>query len=138
VYTAVDIPASEMVVASNMFAIPFFDGPWWTGQEYSWSSGVADRSSYEDLPGFETNFLAGLFGGMSNSHAGIANLREGKIRFDPILDRRIDPGAGAFTDHLDFNFKSAYSISAGEELFIDYGSSWYVKACNSCYKNHFS
>lgn len=46
------------------------------------------------------------------------------VTYKPMLDRRVDPGAGAFSDYWDFSFRSNHKIEAGEEIFISYGESW--------------
>jgi hypothetical protein len=61
---------------------------------------------------------------LANFHTGLVNMKISTARIDPKLDRRIDPGAGAFSDLADSAFRSVYPIAAGEELFISYGEHW--------------
>jgi hypothetical protein len=70
--------------------------------------------------------IAPLFGAMSNSHAGIANLVIDPGTWDPVFDRTRDPGAGAISNYVGYSFQSSYPVSAGEEMFISYGNIWYV------------
>lgn len=125
IYTAVDIPARGIMVASTMFAVPFLNTKPWMGSDYSWSSSMFNIG-YEGYPDYDIIMLSGLAGGFANAHTGITNLISEKARNEPILDRRTDPGAGAFSDILGFHFTSQHRIAAGEELFISYGEQWYV------------
>ena len=50
---------------------------------------------------------------MSNFHPGLVNMGFNSITHKPLLDRRKDPGAGAFSDYWNFAFKSEYSLDAG-------------------------
>lgn len=61
---------------------------------------------------------------LANFHTGLVNMEIYPSRIHPKLDRRIDPGAGAFSDLANSAFRSKYPISAGEELFISYGEHW--------------
>jgi hypothetical protein len=45
-------------------------------------------------------------------------------RMHPLLDRRLDCGAGGFSDLVNSAFTSKFPINAGEELFISYGEHW--------------
>lgn len=63
-------------------------------------------------------------GCMSNFHPGLVNMDLNEVTHKPILDRSVDPGAGAFSDYWDFSFRSHYRIEAGEEIFISYGENW--------------
>jgi hypothetical protein len=124
-YTAVDIPAGGLLVGSKLPAVPALrgsGGPQWQGSEYVWS-GDAHGASYESLPFFDTSIIAGLFGALANAHTGITNMVQAPSGYDPLLDRRIDPGAGGFSAY-DCGFRSAYPVAAGEELFVSYGEQW--------------
>jgi len=46
--------------------------------------------------------------------------------YDPMIDRRNNPGAGAFCPYYEGPFMSEYPVAAGEELFVSYGERWYV------------
>jgi hypothetical protein len=124
-YTAVDIPAGGLLVGSKLPAMPALRGsgaPQWQGSEYVWSGDVFG-ADYESFPYFYTPIIAGLFGALANGHTGITNMVQTRGGYDPILDRRTDPGAGAFSDY-DCGFQSAYPVAAGEELFVSYGEQW--------------
>ena len=67
------------------------------------------------------------YGCLANAHGSIRNI--GVVtepEYRPTLDRRTDPGAGAFSDFEDVRFYSLHPISAGDELFLSYGPNWYV------------
>jgi hypothetical protein len=127
-YTAIDIPAGGISVSSTFPLLPanfavdlMLD---WVGHNYVWYGNMFDAENDGHPLGMA--MIAPLFGAMSNSHAGIANLVQNPGTWDPVLDRTLDPGAGAISDYLDYSFKSSYPVSAGEELFISYGDNWYV------------
>lgn len=46
--------------------------------------------------------------------------------YNPMIDRRSNPGAGAFCPYYEGPFVSDYPVAAGEELFVTYGERWYV------------
>eukprot|EP00980_Cylindrotheca_fusiformis_P022172 scaffold9072_cov106-Cylindrotheca_fusiformis.AAC.5 len=125
-YAAVDIPAQNILVGSSIPEVPLNKqrDPSWPGTEYVWQShGLPENLECPEV-------LRGLFGAIANSHTGITNMisppRYDPV-YDPIVDRRFDPGAGAFTPYFDNHFLSAYPVKAGEELFVTYGEHWYVQ-----------
>jgi hypothetical protein len=63
---------------------------------------------------------------LANFHTGLVNMKIYTARTHPKLDRRIDPGSGAFSDLTNSAFRSSYPISAGEELFVSYGERWLI------------
>ena len=127
-YTAVDIPAGGLVIGSKMPAVPVLynkvDGFRWPGKDYAWDAKAFNNVVLEAPSDFKTQIMLGLFGALSNAHAGITNLKQNTGDYMPELDRRFDPGAGAISYYIDTSFKSAYPISAGEELFVSYGEKW--------------
>jgi hypothetical protein len=67
-YTAVDIPAANMLIGSSLPAIvvhqPINDSSWgesWVGKDYVWS-GETFFMSYDGYPDFEVTIMNGLFG----------------------------------------------------------------------------
>ena len=94
--------------------------------DYVWSS-ESYGSEYEGGKETTATIAAVDMGSLCNSHSGLINLEAQHPRFDPLLDRCKDPGAGAFSDYVHFAFRSNHSINAGEELFISYGNTWYVE-----------
>lgn len=128
-YTAVDIPAAGIVVATMLPVIPIFaPNPrprGWPMQDYSWEGSMFNAATWEAFPEFSTSMAAFLFGSMANAHAGINNLNLDTGQWLPMLDARTEYGAGAFTDYYNSGFTTKYAVSAGEELFVSYGESWF-------------
>lgn len=124
-FAAVDVPARNIMVGSSLPEVPVNKekDKAWPGTEYVWQSyGLPEN---QECPAV----LRGLFGAIANSHTGITNMKSPSRYdpvYDPIVDRRHDPGAGAFTPYFDNHFVSAYPVKAGEELFVTYGEHWYV------------
>lgn len=128
VYTAVDIPAGDVMVATSLSLIPAFSSPEdkepWVGQDYVWNG--FNASVYEGWPKLPSiTFLAGVMGAMANCHSGINNLEIDVGEWSPALDGVQDYGAGAFSDYVNSGFRSKYPIAAGEELFVSYGETWF-------------
>ena len=124
-YAGIEIPAKGLTVGSMMPEIPvnIQKDLQWPGTEYVWSS-----KKFEENQESPTS-LRGGFGAIANSHAGIFNMEQiSSARYNPMLDRRHDPGAGAFSPYDENPFVSRHSVAAGEELFVTYGEHWYVVA----------
>jgi hypothetical protein len=132
-YAAVDIPARNILPGSTIPEVPVNKEKdlKWPGTEYVWQSfGLPEN---QECP----SVLRGLFGAIANSHTGITNMitpPQYDSTYDPIVDRRFNPGAGAFTPYFENHFVSAYPVKAGEELFVTYGEHWYVcfAVCVGC------
>lgn len=128
-YTAVDIPASNLVVGSHLAAVPMITTTslnTWPGKDYVWSSQSFKEAAGEDVSTHMSSFIAGLFGALANAHTGITNMKmaSDSSTSTHLLDRASDPGAGAYSSFCSFNFRSAYAVKAGEELFVSYGEEW--------------
>ena len=102
--------------------------------DYSW--GTDDYGAEYESSGRYVQLLSGGIGALSNSHPGFSNIFK-KGTYRPLLDRRFDPGAGAFSD-----YESSYIFAVGEsgvgfagtddcgeptELLIDYGEKWFLR-----------
>lgn len=97
-----------------------FKAATWDAYDYTWAPGAY-------LSEFEANSVQVLTpneGCLSNFHPGLVNMAMNDVTYKPVLDRRIDPGAGAFSDYRDYSFKSEYRLEAGREIFISYGENW--------------
>ena len=92
-------------------------------KDYVWEGGTF-RTDYEAAPKIETVVMAVNDGALANSHWGLVNEVLSEPTFQPVLDRCIDPGAGAFSDYVDYSFRSSVAVGAGEELFVSYGDQW--------------
>jgi len=65
------------------------------------------------------------FGSLCNYHTYLVNAEGHPEGYDyEAVDRFVHPSAGAFSYHKGQHFKATRTITAGEELFVDYGSSW--------------
>ncbi|KAG7370513.1 SET methyltransferase domain containing protein [Nitzschia inconspicua] len=129
-YTSIDIPAADIVIGSSLPAIvvhePLGRFSWnerWVGKDYVWN-GETFEFSHDGYPDFAVMVVNGLFGALANFHTGLVNMVLQGERMHPTLDRRFDPGAGAFSDMAVSTFKSLHPVLAGEELFVSYGENW--------------
>jgi hypothetical protein len=124
-YTAVDIPAGGIMVATSQMAIPTFEagtGQPWPGKDYIWGGSPFGTSATEASSA--PSFLSVLFGALANAHTGIHNVNHDFGKWSPVLDATQDYGAGAFSDYIEDGHRSRYAIGAGEELFASYGKSF--------------
>ena len=128
-YAAVDIPAAGVLIASVVSAIPVFYssseyGRSWAIKDYVWEGPTFSSEIQEYIKGYDLSFACSLLGALTNCHTGIMNIVMGGGRYDPMLDRRVDAGAGASSAHVATGFYSLYPIAAGEEFFVSYGEWW--------------
>uniref|UniRef100_A0A7S1GRS0 SET domain-containing protein n=1 Tax=Cyclophora tenuis TaxID=216820 RepID=A0A7S1GRS0_CYCTE len=93
-------------------------------KDYVWNGGTY-KVEYEAAPNISTVIMAVNDGALANSHTGLVNEKLSVPTYNPILDRCSDPGAGAFSDYVDYSFMSARAVGAGEELFVEYGDQWF-------------
>lgn len=94
-------------------------------KDYVWDTSQYG-ASHESLYGGKSMYAPG-FGALCNSHPAVSNVVK-LTTFEPLLDRRFDPGAGAFTDYESSYVYSVNQLggrSRGEELLIQYGASWF-------------
>ncbi len=62
---------------------------------------------------------------MTDFHTYLANVIPENAKYDDTLGERFtNPGAGAFSYHTGHDFHSTTHISAGDEIFCDYGENW--------------
>ncbi len=120
-YTAVDIPADNLVVGSELPAVlrnaKDIPGVRWPGKDYVWSPSTFGLGE-DGAPEFSADVLNGLFGCLANFHTGLVNMNIHTTTLQPTLDRRVDHGAGAFSYLQGSSFVSAHRVGAGEELFV--------------------
>jgi hypothetical protein len=123
-YTGVDIPASGLVVGSTHAAlsrhakdVPGRKQYRWPGKDYVWAPSSFSVDD-DGAPEYDIEIICGLFGSLANFHTGLVNMYMKTDTIRPKLDRRVDPGAGAFSDIPDSGFISAHPVAAGEELFV--------------------
>ena len=67
------------------------------------------------------------FGAAPNCHFRLLNVHEHEAVYDGAgLDRYTSPGAGAFTPWFNRSSTAANNIRTGSELFVDYGTNWFI------------
>jgi len=125
VYTAKAHKTMESVGENDML-IPVKHLPEdleWLIDDVEWTSDLDPRLTYDaDEIGI---FIPG-FGAQINCHFGLNNVYHGKPKYDSAgLHRSKDPGAGAFTYWYNMPNFATRDIVAGEELFLDYGYSYF-------------
>jgi hypothetical protein len=127
-YTAVPLVGRGLVIGTTLPVVPVFTifPQSWSGMDYIWQGKVysTEFESAGAATPFGTDVLAVNDGALANSHQGLVNEHQEKSTFHPVLDRCKDPGAGAFSDYVDYSFQSSFALEAGEELFVDYGEHW--------------
>ena len=132
VYTTRDFKAGGVVHSSDAPEIVVFDRdfhqdsgkppvPNWAHDSYMWN---AEGESKFEADGTGRTIVT--LGAMTNTHTYFNNIRtKGWASYDDSkMDRRIDPGAGAFSYHMSDDFVATRDITAGEEVFIDYVDAW--------------
>jgi len=126
-YTAVPLSGRGLIIGTELPAVVFpkLNG-FWDGGDYIWGA-RSYRCEYEtDWKEISTVVLAVNDGALANFHPGLVNEFLVPSKWDPILDRCTDSGAGAFSDYVHYSFKSAFQLDAGEELFVSYGEQWFM------------
>ena len=86
---------------------------------------VSPRSIGGDMEGSGIGTVLPGLGAMMNYHPTLHNVVFGGAKFDPILDRYVDPGAGGFTAYHDVSVMASKEIKAGEELFTQVSDDWF-------------
>ena len=95
--------------------------PNWLLDDYYWNSGTTKGwTEAEDVE----SIVPGL-GMLANSHPGLFNARMGSPQTVAVLNARVDPGAGTFSDYSDMFYVANQDIKVGQELFVDYGDEWF-------------
>jgi hypothetical protein len=86
---------------------------------YYWASIIGHGTFLGDAV---ESILPGV-GMMANSHPGLLNVGMTRPHYDNAgLDRRYDPGVGAFSSFHDYRFLAGKPIAAGQEIFAEYVS----------------
>jgi len=99
------------------------DTPDWLMENYFWqphnTAGTNEASDVESI-------VPGL-GMLANSHDGLVNAHMVRPSLDNSdLRRQHDPGAGAVTYYHNLKFTASENIDAGSEIFVEYGSEWFL------------
>eukprot|EP00560_Eucampia_antarctica_P004260 CAMPEP_0197838076 /NCGR_PEP_ID=MMETSP1437-20131217/34196_1 /TAXON_ID=49252 ORGANISM="Eucampia antarctica, Strain CCMP1452" /NCGR_SAMPLE_ID=MMETSP1437 /ASSEMBLY_ACC=CAM_ASM_001096 /LENGTH=655 /DNA_ID=CAMNT_0043445605 /DNA_START=42 /DNA_END=2006 /DNA_ORIENTATION=- len=127
-YVGVSMPG-KFPLGAKMPVFPVVDkvsAGRWDADDYTWDAGGYDAEYETDSSG-SSSVLVVNEGCMANFHPGLVNFQTGTLSYTPLLDRRKDPGAGAFSDYVDFSFESMHEVKAGEEVFISYGETWFTE-----------
>ena len=66
-------------------------------------------------------------GMLANSHDGLVNALMVRPSLDTNLKRQQDPGAGAVTNYHHLKFTAVGDMDAGSEIFVEYGSDWFLQ-----------
>ena len=127
IFLGVDTPGSGYVLGTTFPIISVSDiseREHWDAADYTWSSSSFE-TEFETGPEGSNQIQSVNAGSLANFHPGLVNYRTGDAQYNPILDRRSDPGAGSFSDYTGFSFNSRYEVGKGEEVYISYGESWF-------------
>jgi len=90
---------------------------------YYWACSVGHGSF---LAKSVESLLPGV-GMLANSHPGLLNVQMTRPLYDNAgLDRRADPGVGAFSSYHNYRFLARTHIVPGMEIFAEYGDSWFA------------
>ena len=124
-----DFKSREPMLESGEIVIPIVDlafnqlgnDDWYfLWQEYAWNS-LMDNEGL-----IRVHAASPGFGSAANSFLDLVNVELGETDNDSVgLNRREDPGAGAFSTHHNRVSTAIESIEAGQELFVSYGSEWF-------------
>lgn len=98
-------------------------GVYWLPHNYYWDS-ASPGTTHE---GSDVESLIPGVGALANSHTGLWNTEMSKPTVDGAgLHRNRDPGAGAISPHYNLNYRATRNITAGEEIFAEYGDNWFA------------
>ena len=100
---------------------PDRNSPNWGHYNYWW--GTDEEADYEAV---ECSSVIVTLGSLPNSHLYLRNIQVNDMKYDDtVADRLKDPEAGAFSYYETFSFGATRDIEAGEEVFANYGLSWF-------------
>lgn len=126
-YVGVSMPGKNIPLGTKVPVISVPDmssNRPWDASDYVWSSSNYYAEFESGIEG-SSSVLAINEGCMANFHPGLVNFESDMPTYEPVLDRRTDPGAGAFSDYVKFSFRSLHEVKAGDEAFISYGEHWF-------------
>ena len=122
--------AGEIILPADGPSIPIIDPDWsqasqnaWVNlfSNYWWAHGKTDSASFE---AHDTTEYQITMGALPNSHPYLINMDSGHPNVvpydDSIMDRNVDPGAGAISYYMGRNTIAVRDVEAGEELFLEY------------------
>jgi len=92
----------------------------WSHSEYFWAGGGLSKFECESA-----SESVMTIGALSNYHVYLTNIKGVIDGYDDLAaDRFVNPSAGAFSYHKGHHFIASRTITAGEEIFADYGEKW--------------
>ena len=98
----------------------------WLWDEYTWSYTVEESMEFETDGSSDLSAASPGIGAALNCMLGLVNIEDTVSKCESGgLHRSKDPGAGAITPYHDRASVATRDISAGGELFIDYGSKYF-------------
>jgi hypothetical protein len=98
----------------------------WLWDEYTWGHAVQESMQYEAEADDISAASPGI-GAAVNCLLGLVNVEDTYSKSDGAgLHRSKDPGSGAFTPYHDRGSLALRQISAGAELFINYGENYFT------------
>ena len=98
----------------------------WLWDEYIWGHSVEESMRYE-TDSEDVSAASPGIGAAVNCLLGLVNIEDTNSKSDGAgLHRRRDPGSGAFTPYHDRGSLALRKISAGSELFINYGDKYFL------------
>jgi len=132
VYSGAAIKSGQMVGEPDI-VIPLVDPDkriWSPIHEYTWNGELLDDMFFENSFVAE-GFSPGL-GAQPNCHMGLNNIRMSLTSStdNSGLHRSRDPAVGSFSQRYNYAKVAEKDISAGEEIFINYGEHWFEEREN--------
>lgn len=129
-----DFKAGERVTWGDVI-IPLVEISWnngneyffWLWDEYTWGHSIHDSMEFETELHSDLAAASPGIGAAVNCILGLVNIEDTSSKCDSGgLHRNTDPGVGAFTPYHDRGSVATRNITAGDELFIDYGSKYFI------------
>lgn len=105
-----------------MFHNSRHSAPWGILEDYYWETFGVDSEFETD----QVKIMISDFGSFANYHPHHVNIEHGPLQYhDDLRDanRRTSPGSGAFS-YYDVDFYAMADIGPGQEMFVNYGSTW--------------
>jgi SET domain len=121
---------NSLLIPDGDLVIPVVDiethntGSWtFLWDEYTWDA-TSLNMDHEGV--VEVNAASPGFGAAANAFLDLTNVEEWSPKHDYAgLTREKDPGAGAITPYHDRINSAKQDITKGQELFVNYGTSWF-------------
>jgi hypothetical protein len=138
-FTTDAVSANSVILPADGPSIPIIDPDYseksmqsWVNlfSSYWWESGTSDVALYEAYHAVDYQITMGA---LPNTHPFLNNFDVGYPSVvpynDSMMDRSVDPGAGAFSYYMGRSTIAERDIEAGEEIFLEYPEG-YTKTLN--------